>query len=76
MVFTTDDDFSPEEGDSRTVVYDHVFALDAPAQAGVVNINLPAGHYFCRVGVTSHVQLVDAYGNPDVWSEYAEVEVP
>ena len=76
VVFTTDADFSPTVSDYRQVVYQETYPLATPAQQGIVNFNLPSGRYFCRLGVQSDQPLVDAYGQPDVWSEDLEIEIP
>ncbi|MBC8506980.1 MAG: glycosyltransferase family 39 protein [Anaerolineales bacterium] len=76
VVFTTDADFSPTASEYRQVFYQKTYPLANPAQQGIVNFNLPSGRYFCRLGVESDQPLVDAYGQPDVWSDDIEIEIP
>ncbi len=76
VVFTTEADFSPTSTNYRYVIYDEVLSHEIPAQKGILKINLPPGRYFCRVGITSDQPLVDAYGQPEVWSDDLEIETP
>ena len=76
VIFTTDVEFSPLQEIQRDVVYDQVHQLSNPGQRGVVRIDLPPGRYFCRLSVESDLPLVDAYGQPEVWSDGVEIEIP
>jgi len=76
VVFTTDADFSPTSTGHRQIVYDEIYSLSNPTQAGILKFNLPSGRYYCRVSVETGQSLVDAYGQPEVWSNDLEVEMP
>lgn len=75
LVFTSDPDFSPLNDAGRSVVYDERFQLRSPASQGYLQFALPAGRYFCRVGLDPGTALVDAYGQPAVWSNTVELNM-
>lgn len=76
VIFTTNPDYTPEDGVSREIAYNQVLSLSKAAQKGIINLTLPEGRYFCSVGLEPNGSLVDAYGQTEVWSESLEIEIP
>ena len=76
VVFTTDAGFSPTSIGHRQIVYDEIYSLSKPAQTGIMKFILPSGRYYCRVSVETGQSLVDAYGQPEIWSNDLGVEMP
>ncbi|MBT3390931.1 MAG: hypothetical protein HN413_11040 [Chloroflexi bacterium] len=75
VVFTSDSNFSPLGESGRSVVHDAIYEFETAASEGYLQINLPAGRYFCRVGLDGGAQFTNAYGNPEVWSNSVELNL-
>jgi len=76
VVFTTDPDISPLDDIQRELVYDQIHYLSRPSKEGIIKLDLSAGRYFCHLGIGSDQSLVDAYGQPNIWSDDLEINIP
>ncbi len=75
IVFTSDPNFSPLNDSGRSIAFDKQYSFETPATQGFLQVNLPTGRYFCRVGLEGGTQFTDAYGNPEIWSNTVELNL-